>query len=213
MGLEASSNSFSDSTVTYGSYGHEILHLESVGSVHCDAAGLESLACLLLPLLGSAAAAAAVADRHKSTGLCDDEIFVGIALLDHLVVHSQPVVMIQLIWWRLRLLDAPRHQWTRMHACETAVCFGMVDLSLDGDVLSLHTAEKTLDGAMHGGGLCAFRGSVLCKPLSVPYVADTMSSTAAVRRHRSSRQARRQALRLSVSLLSAHRGTVPPWEK
>ena len=70
-------------------YGHEILHLESVGSVHCVAAGLDSPACLLLPLLGSAAPSAAVADRHKSTGLCDDEIFVGIALLDHLVVHSQ----------------------------------------------------------------------------------------------------------------------------
>ena len=89
MGLEASSNSFSDSTVTYGSYGHEILHLESVGSVHCVAVGLESPACLLLPPLGSATAAAAVVDRHKSTGLCDNEIFVGIALLDHLVVHSQ----------------------------------------------------------------------------------------------------------------------------
>ena len=49
--------------------------------------------------------------------------------------------MIKLIWWRLRLLDAPQHQWTRMRACKTAVCFGMVDLSLDGDVLC--TAEKT----------------------------------------------------------------------
>ena len=49
--------------------------------------------------------------------------------------------MIKLIWWRLRLLDAPRHQWTRMNACETVVCFCMVDLSLDGDVLC--TAEKT----------------------------------------------------------------------
>jgi len=61
----------------------------SAPTVHCVAPGLESPACLLLPLLGSAAAAAAVADRHKSTGLCDDEIFVGIALIDHLVVQSQ----------------------------------------------------------------------------------------------------------------------------
>ena len=44
---------------------------------------------LLLPPLGFTAAAAAVVDRYKPTGLCDDELFVGIALIEHLVVHSQ----------------------------------------------------------------------------------------------------------------------------
>ena len=44
---------------------------------------------LLLPPLGFTAAAAAVVDRHKPAGLCDDEFFVGIALIEQMVVHSQ----------------------------------------------------------------------------------------------------------------------------
>ena len=96
--------------------------------------------------------------------------------------------MIKLIWWRLRLLDAPWHQWTRMHACETAVCFGMVDLSLDGDVLCTRR-KRRVNGAMHGGGLCALCGSVPCRPLTVPHVEDTVAATTAMKRHRSSRYA------------------------
>ena len=64
----------------------------SVGSVHRDAAGQKLARVPLPPPPGSSAAAAALADRHKTSGLCDDEIFVGIALLGHLVVHSQRCV-------------------------------------------------------------------------------------------------------------------------
>ena len=55
------------------------------------------------------------------------------------------VVMIKLISRRLRLLDAPRYQWTRMHACETAVRFNMVDLSLDGVVLCTRQKRRSME--------------------------------------------------------------------
>ena len=51
----------------------------SVGSVRSDAAGAHSPERLQLPAVGSAAAAAALSDRHKTGGLCDDEIFVAAA--------------------------------------------------------------------------------------------------------------------------------------
>ena len=58
------------------------------------------------------------------------------------------MVIIKLIWWCLHLLDAPRHQLTRIHACGAAARLAMVDLSLDGYALSTYMANKTLNGTM-----------------------------------------------------------------
>ena len=55
------------------------------------------------------------------------------------------VVVIKLILWHLRLFDALWYQWTRMHACERAVRFGMVDLSLDGDVLCTRRKRRSME--------------------------------------------------------------------
>ena len=44
---------------------------------------------------------------------------------------------------------------------------------------------KALNGAMHGGGLCAFCASNLCKSLTVQCVADTLPTITAARRHSS----------------------------
>ena len=68
---------------------HEILISLSNGSVQPRRCRTARHACLQLPPVGATAAVAALADRHKTIRLCDDEISVRLAPLDHMELHSQ----------------------------------------------------------------------------------------------------------------------------
>ena len=50
---------------------------------------VHELGLLLLLRAASARAAAAAADRHKPSGLCHDESFIGVALVGHLSLHGR----------------------------------------------------------------------------------------------------------------------------
>ena len=114
------------------------------------------------------------------------------------------VVVIKLILWHLRLLDALWHQWTRMHACERAVPSGwwtfhwLVMCSAHGGKdAQWSNARRRLMCPLRVGSLKTFE----C-PMRGGYYDNYYSSEAPQIEHKW----------LSISLLSAHRGSVPPVE-